>query len=254
MSGGYDPSFFADLCAVEDRHFWFRGRNRMISRVLAQLASGLGRGYRVLEVGCGDGNVLRHLPDACPGGLLIGMDYFAEGLRIARGRASCALVQGDLATPPFAAGFHIAGVFDVLEHLPDDVAAMRHLWRLLEPGGRLVVTVPAHPSLWSDFDVASGHCRRYRHDELQDKLEEAGFRVERLTYCMSSIYPLVRLSRAIARRPEKERVGDAVRRELRIVPLLNGILAFLLAREGEWVGRGRSLPVGTSLLTVAQKV
>jgi SAM-dependent methyltransferase len=254
MKGGYDPSHYPDLYAVEDRHFWFRGRNRMIEHLAAQAVLRLPRGYRVLEVGCGDGNVLRLLEQTCKGGTVIGMDYFAEGLELARTRCRCLLVQGDLARPPFAAEFHLACAFDVLEHLPDDGGALRSLWRMLQPGGRVLATVPAQPSLWSDFDVASGHCRRYQQNELLRKLEDAGFTVEFLTPFMTSIYPLVRLSRALRHSRDKETgVRDAVRRELRIVPVLNDVLAFLLEQEARWTRRGRTLPIGTSLAAVAQK-
>jgi SAM-dependent methyltransferase len=252
MKGGYDPSFFENLCAVEDRHFWFRARNRMISQLLARVVSGLRPGYRVLEVGCGDGNVLRYLQQACPDGIVVGMDFYAEGLRLARRRSECALVQGDMARPPFSAGFQVVGLFDVLEHLDDDRSALRRLANMLEPGGTLLVTTPAAPSLWSDFDIASGHCRRYERDELAAKLEEAGFRVERLTNAMASIYPLVWLSRR--GKTGRAAPADAVRDELRIVPVVNEVLAFLLAREADWIGRGGSLPFGTSLVAVARKI
>jgi SAM-dependent methyltransferase len=253
VKGGYDPAFFDRICAVEDRHFWFRARNRMIARLLAQAVAGLPSGYRVLEVGCGDGNVLRFLQEACRDGIVVGMDYFAEGLRLARRRSDCALVQGDMARPPFSAGFHIVGIFDVLEHLSDDRGALRLLWHMLEPGGALLLTTPAAPSLWSDFDVASGHCRRYERAELEGKLVAAGFRVERLSHAMATIYPLVWWSRR-GRTRKTTAAADAVHDELRIVPVLNEALAFVLSREADWIAGGRSLPFGTSLVAVARKL
>jgi SAM-dependent methyltransferase len=253
MTGGYDPSHFARLVAVEDRHFWFRARNRIISLLARQAVTEFAAGYRVLEVGCGDGNVLRFLEKACPDGVVAGMDYFREGLAYARGRCSCPLVQGDLRLPPFGKTFHLIGMFDVLEHLPDDRQVLRDLWRILDAQGRLMLTVPAGPALWSAFDEASGHCRRYRKEELEQKLRECGYIVEYLTPYMAGIYPLVWLSRRFGKRSGPGEMARAVERDLRVIPLLNGMLSVVLSQEIRWIRRRRRLPIGTSLLALARK-
>jgi SAM-dependent methyltransferase len=254
MSGGYDPAHFANLFAVEDRHFWFRSRNEVISRLVKRAVAELRPGYRVLEVGCGDGNVLRFLERACPNGTVVGMDYFAEGLRYARRRSGCPLVQGDMARPPFRQTFQLIGMFDVLEHLADDRRVLCDLRQMLDTGGRLLLTVPAHQSLWSDFDEASGHCRRYARSELARKLTEAGYRVDFITEYMTGIYPLVWLSRRLRGAGNRSgEVADAVKRELRVVPGLNHLLYLLLAGEARWIGGFRPLPMGTSLVVVASR-
>src|SRR5947207_11114283 len=102
-------------------------RNQIIAAVVKQLTADLAPGYRVLEVGCGTGNVLRILQRACRNGSVIGMDLFAEGLRYARERTHCPLVQGDLRSPCFGAQFDLIGLFDVLEHVPDDTHVLRDL-------------------------------------------------------------------------------------------------------------------------------
>ena len=92
MSGsgqeGYDPQFFATLEDVEDRHFWFRARKRVVGAVLRPLTAKLKPGYRVLELGCGNGGMLRLLQENAPGGHVVGMDLFAEGLRNAARRCT----------------------------------------------------------------------------------------------------------------------------------------------------------------------
>jgi SAM-dependent methyltransferase len=254
MTGGYDPSHFAPLVAVEDRHFWFRARNRIISLLARQAVAEFAPGYRVLEVGCGDGNVLRFLEKACPDGVVVGMDYFREGLVYARGRCSCPLVQGDLKLPPFGKTFHLIGIFDVLEHLRDDRQVLRDLWRILDAQGSLLLTVPAGPALWSAFDEASGHCRRYRKEELEQKLRECGYNVEYLTPYMMGIYPLVWLSRRFGERYRPGGMTQAVERDLRVIPVFNSMLSVVLSQEIRWIRRRRWLPFGTSLLAVARKV
>src|SRR5438552_1184329 len=111
--GGYDPVFFDQLAAVEDRHFWFRARNDLIARLASRLTAPLPAGYLALEVGCGTGNVLRYLAKACDGGTVVGMDLFPEGLRHARRRTTAALVQGDLRRHPFQKPAALIGIFDV---------------------------------------------------------------------------------------------------------------------------------------------
>lgn len=259
IAASYDPHFFAPLFAVEDRHFWFRARNRLIATLVGQITSRLTPGYRVLEVGCGTGNVLHVLEAVCDRGVVVGMDLFVEGLRYARRRTRAPLVQGDMHTPPFRAVFDLIGLFDVLEHLPDDMRVLRDLHAMLAPGGALMITVPAHTSLWSYFDEAAHHCRRYAEDELVRKLHDAGYRVEYLTQFMAPLFPAIWLGRRVARLRNRRAsatalsVDDLATNELRIVPVANACLYWLLRQEGRLIGRRKRVPIGTSLLAIAYK-
>lgn len=262
VCASYDPTRFKRVFAVEDRHFWFRARNHILAALVAQLTAKLASGYRVLEVGCGTGNTLRALEQAGTRGTIIGMDLFGEGLRYARQRFSCALVQGDMQKPPFKTEFHLIGLFDVLEHLTDDRQVLHDLHTMLIPNGALLLTVPAHPSLWSYRDEVAHHRRRYTRTELAAKLEEAGYQVEYLTPYMTSIFPLVWGGRRVAgllnrqsaqtssHRQELQELDDM---EMQIRPGLNGLLTFLLTQEARLMRRRYRLPFGTSLLAIARK-
>jgi len=127
----YDPEFFDQLARIESKHFWFRARNQVIATLAEQVTKNLADGYRMLEVGCGTGNVLRALQQACPRGIVVGMDLFAEGLAFARTRTSCPLVRGNLEQPGFGVQFDLIGAFDVVEHLSDDRIAGDAAWRLV---------------------------------------------------------------------------------------------------------------------------
>ncbi len=255
----YDPVFFESLFAVEDRHFWFRARNHLIAAVVSRLVAGLSPGYRVLEVGCGTGNTLRVLEQVCTNGHVMGMDLFREGMAFARQRVTCPLVQGDMQRPPFRDGFDVIGLFDVLEHLPDDRQVLRDLHAMLVPGGTLFLTVPAYPSLWSYFDEASCHYRRYVPAELVRKLEDTGYRVAHLTPYMASLFPLMWVGRRVAAltkrdpAPTRNRTHELARNELRIVPLANEVLSWVLRWEVRLVGGGGMLPFGASVVGVARK-
>jgi SAM-dependent methyltransferase len=261
----YDPGYFNPLFSAEDRHFWFRSRNKIIADSLGEIVDTLPAGYRMLEIGCGTGNVLRMLEKICSQGKVVGMDLFAEGLQFARTRVSCSLVQSDLNYPPFRQDFNIIGMFDVLEHLVDDVAVLKNVGQMLCKDGVVVLTVPAFQSLFSYFDEASHHVRRYEIDNLNSALLKAGYRVEYISYYMALTFPIVWLVRKLSpllngRRQitsqleNDELVHDMSVNELRIVPIANDVLAWLLTREAWFISRRIRIPFGTSLIAIARKI
>jgi SAM-dependent methyltransferase len=245
---------FAGLFQAEDRHFWFRARNQVLARVVSRLVSGMPEGYRVLEVGCGTGNVLRVLEQVCAAGQVVGMELYDEGLHYARTRVQCPLIAGDIHETVFPEPFHLIGLFDVLEHLPDDVRILQALRKNLAPGGRLLLTVPAHQSLWSYADEYGGHYRRYALKQLHAVLEEAGFRVEYMSQFMMLLYPLMKFGRLWNSRGQVQTLEDRRQRsvrELHLSRLTNRLLYWLLRWEASSIGARGRLPLGTSLLAVA---
>jgi SAM-dependent methyltransferase len=256
----YDPEFFSQLASIEGKHFWFRTRNRVIATLTEQITKNRANGYRVLEVGCGTGNVLRALERACPRGIVVGMDLFGEGLAFARKRTSCPLVQGNIEQPAFGVQFDLIGAFDVVEHLSDDLQAFRSLHSMLKPGGMLLLTVPAHQSLWSYFDEVGHHCRRYEPADLRRKLNQTGYDIEFLSQFMASIYPLLWLVRRTRSLRRRTRNSDSVAtdralslKELRIVPGVNGLLTFVLMQEARLIRSRFTLPFGSSLIVAARR-
>jgi len=255
----YDPVFFSELARIEDQHFWFRARNRVIATLTEQITKGWANGYRVLEVGCGTGNVLRALDEVCPRGMVVGMDLFAEGLTLARARTSCPLVQGNLEQPAFGVQFDLVGAFDVVEHLPDDLQIFRSLHSMLKPGGTLLLTVPARQSLWSYFDEVSRHCRRYERSDLCRKLTQCGYEIEYVSEFMASIFPLlwlVRRMRSIRRSRTSSSADTDLAlslEELRIVPVVNGLLTIVLMLEARLIKWRRVLPFGSSIIVAAKR-
>jgi hypothetical protein len=127
---------------------------------------------------------------------------------------------------------------------------------MLRPEGRLLLTVPAHMSLWSYFDVAACHCRRYAPAALAELLLQNGFEVEYLTQFMARLFPLIWLMRRIATRDASvnpERATETSGAELKIVPVLNALLGFVFAGEAFAIQRRWRLPPGTSLLAIRAK-
>ena len=255
----YAAGQFAPLFLAEDRHFWFRSRNRCISAALRSLPNFAGI-HEVLEVGCGTGVVLAELQRLFPAGRVIGMDLFEEGLAYARKRFGGTLIQGDVSTYEFGRSFDLIGAFDVIEHLDDDGKILRRLWEQLRPGGHLIVTVPAHQHLWSYFDEVAHHRRRYARVELEHKLAAAGFSVGYTTEFMAALFIPMWLKRRwegarmarISEVTETQRQATA-ESDLKINPLVNWLFEWALRPEAFFMSRKIRLPLGTSLLAVATR-
>jgi SAM-dependent methyltransferase len=255
----YNPVFFKRLASVENEHFWFRTRNEVIRSLVSQIVESFPRGYRVLEIGCGTGNVLRVLGKACQQGKVIGSDLFLGGLRFAKERVSSPLVQADLHALPFESKFYLIGLFDVIEHIPDDEEVLDYLYRMISPAGYLFITVPAHPSLWSYADEGAHHCRRYQQQDLEIKIHSAGFEIEFLTPYMAITFPLMWLVRRLSglihgnKSMSVEQATRLTLAEFKVTPVINPILTWLLRYESWFLARRRKLPFGTSLLVLARK-
>jgi SAM-dependent methyltransferase len=247
-STGYDSACFGQIAQLEAGNFWFRARNRLIVWALQRYFRGA---RNLLEIGCGTGYVLSGIASAAPGLRLSGSEVDRVGLEYAASRVPRAhLMQMDARRLPFAAEFDVIGAFDVLEHIDDDAAVLREMFSALVPGGGILVTVPQHPALWSEYDVRAHHVRRYRKDELRDKVTAAGFHVARTSSFVSLLLPLLFGSRL------RQKAGTAdydPLAELRLPRWLNAALETVLDVERWLIRGGVSLPAGGSLLLVACK-
>jgi SAM-dependent methyltransferase len=236
----------------ETEHWWFRWRFALIREVIGRI-EGIPKRPRMLDAGCGTGQMLKLLQRQ---GQAVGLDLSREAIMFAASRDARNLVLGSVTNPPFAEGtFDIALALDVIEHVDDDCGILRGLRSLVRPGGALIVTVPAFQFLWSDHDRINHHRRRYRADELRERLEGAGFEIDRITYCNTALFPIVtvvRRAQALMRRfrPQADTELDS---DLHRYPnVLNELLYRLMLVETRLLRRF-DMPVGVSILAVARR-
>ena len=234
------------MLARDADHWWYRGRRRIVAGELERLA--LPSGARLLDAGCGSG---RTLDDLTRFGRVTGLDLSPLAVRTARGRGHD-VRQADILDMPLPDGrFDAVTCLDVLEHIRDDGRALSELLRVTRPGGAIVVTVPAYPSLWSAHDVANEHFRRYRRTTLRRLAADAGCEFVRDTHFNAFLLPPIAIVRRLLRQPDRRRRR---RSDLNLTPRrLDGVLELPLRAEAWFLGEGGRLPVGLSLLMVLRR-
>ncbi|WP_237908230.1 class I SAM-dependent methyltransferase [Azospirillum brasilense] len=247
---GIDPSAFAALKEVEQRHFWFRTRNRLLTGLINRHFP-QARSY--LEVGCGNGAVLAEVARLRRWTRLVGSELHPSGLINARERLEpgAEFMQMDARRIPLRSAFELVGAFDVIEHIEEDEAVLTELGAALVPGGGLLLTVPQHPFLWSETDAAAHHVRRYRRGELDAKVRKAGFEILQSTSFLSLLLPLLMTSRLASGRRSSQRAAHTA--EFAIAPALNRILGAVTDLEVGLTLRGACWPVGGSRVVIARK-
>jgi SAM-dependent methyltransferase len=229
---------------LEQTHWWFTARREILAAEIASLD--LPQRPRILEVGCGTGGNLRmlaHFGDAC------GLEPDPESRRYAAAQTGIEVFEGALPeTPESLRGqFDLVVAFDVIEHVADDRTGIAALRDLVKPGGRLMLTVPAHPWLWSSHDEAHHHHRRYRRQSFRGLFEIAGLEVSRLSYFNTALFPLIAAARLL-----KPVLGGGNDDEMAGPAWLNRMLHRIFAAEAAWLRR-TDLAFGVSLLAVARR-
>jgi ubiquinone/menaquinone biosynthesis C-methylase UbiE len=233
---------------AEREHFWFHGFRRFVAPLLEQAAAGR-RDLSSLDCGCGTGNNLALLRAY---GHAVGIDLTFSGLQYATSRGDHSVAQASATELPFPGeAFDIVSSFDVVYALPDDAekAAFAEMFRVLKPGGHLVLNVAALPALRGNHSVLGGEVRRYTKRRMRWALERAGFTVERLTYTNFSILPIVAATRWLQRLSGHKESSAEI--SVPAAPV-NAALTAVLAIESLAL-KAVDMPLGSSVLTLARK-
>ncbi len=238
---------------MEDVHWWFVGRRRILLQVLDRYIGKDKDGRRrILDVGCGTGTMLTYLASY---GKAEGVDIDEEAVGYCRERGLFDVSLGEAAKLPFHDGaFELVTALDVIEHLDDDGAALREIGRVLRPGGHVMVTVPAHRFMWGDQDEVNMHKRRYVAAEIRDLLAATGFDVLRVSYLNAFMFPPIATIRLIRRLQRRWRPRTEYKSDFKYPAPgpLNFLLAGIFGAEAPIVRRV-NIPFGVSILALARK-
>lgn len=262
----FDSSEFQLRADIEDNHYWHVHRRAVLVDVLRAVSPPSKTG-RCLEIGCGIGTVTTHFNQ---NGYVVDYgDYFENAVAIAKRRAEAKLGREEAAKRRFMQvdatkdlaldGYQGMFLFDVIEHLPDDLLVMTNVRKAVEKASDpfVIVTVPAFELLWSPWDDVEKHKRRYTRASLVDVLDRAGFSIERTTYLFAPLFfaalgvkGLRKIRELVAPAPKAEHMSELS--EAKNVDILNKVVVTAHAPERMWLGGKRGLPLGTSVLAVAR--
>jgi SAM-dependent methyltransferase len=261
----FDPREFLTRGKFEDEHYWHVYRRQVILQILREAMPQ--PADPLIELGCGAGTVTTYLNEH--GYRVDYADVHREALDLARARAEARLgersralrfVRLDICKQDLPKRYRGVFLFDVLEHLPDDVGVLERVRRAFVPGADknalLMFTVPAFPALWSPFDDVEKHKRRYTSLDARRLTEGAGFEVVRMTYFFFPLFFAAAAVKGLRRARDLVIRAKPVRSYSELVeanpgPTLNALMARVLSAEKSWLAK-RDLPLGTSLICVAR--
>lgn len=237
---------FEKMRALGGAHWWFLGRKHLLRALLRSSIESDRVPPLILDAGCGTGVAEDALSDL---GSVVGIDIAPKALAGRSPTCPESLCVASVNAAPFPdETFDLVVALDILEHIEDDGSVLRELYRICRAGGRLMITVPAYQWLHSAHDEALGHCRRYSARRIRRLLRDAGFRLGKLSYCVTAPFPT-----AVAFRLLRRLLGSREGSDLFEVPrALNSILTVIMRVEAAFLRR-MNLPFGLSIVAIGEK-
>ncbi|WP_010161488.1 class I SAM-dependent methyltransferase [Sphingomonas sp. PAMC 26617] len=237
-----DRIVYDRMAAHDSTHWWYRARRDILADYLTR-EGGLPKDARILEIGCGTGH---NLPMLAAFGSVEAIEIDPAAREIASERLGRPISAAPLPTLPGIerGAYDLIAVLDVVEHIEDDVAALRAMAACLKPGGKILVTVPAHRWMWSAHDVVNHHHRRYSKGTLAKAISDAGLRSNGLRYFNSLLFPLAAAARVAGRMTGRDDSDDSPP-----PPVLNRLFETIFRFERHLVGRVPLSP-GVSIVTL----
>ena len=233
---------YEQMAELDQRHWWYRARREVLAALIRRAAPPP-PDARLLEIGCGTGHNLAMLAQF---GAVDALELDDEARTIAEQRLGRPIMRAPL---PELAGvpdgqYDLVGAFDVIEHIADDAGAIASIAAKLKPGGKLVMTVPAHAWMWSAHDVVNHHKRRYTRKTLRAVVAEAGLKLEMMSFFNSLLFPLAATARMAGKVRKKEDSDD------KLPPRpLNALFEAIFGLERYAIGR-LPFPPGVSLVAI----
>ena len=251
-----NKSEYQKLYELETTYWWHVGRRHILKTLVrkfvlppVELGNTEIRNLKILDVGCGTGENIKFLSQF---GDVTGVDISKRAIEFCKKRGLGNVQLGRAENLPFEDNsLELVTMLDLLEHIKDDLPALKEARRVLKPGRTLLVTVPSYQFLWSDHDEALGHKRRYSKKELVRKVRGIGFKIQKLSFAVTTLFPSILTWRIFQKLFIKSTVPKT---SYVILPdQLNKFFINLLRFEA-WALKRVDLPFGTSLICVAKKV
>ena len=239
-----EEHLYQQFYEIENAHWWFVARREILLAYLRHRVD-TSRHWTLLDVGCGTGAILA---DASRYFDASGMDASPRAIEFCRKRGLSKLFVGNLDEYPGKEKFDIITLFDVVEHIDDDVEVLAQARSRLNDNGHVLITVPAYQWLWSSHDVVNHHKRRYTRTQLGPVMTKAGFHIDHLTYFNTLLFPIALFRRVFARAANKQQADDF------LIPAgpVNATLCGIFRLE-QYIVPHISLPWGLSVLCWATK-
>jgi len=242
-----DSSVYNRLFEIDRQHWWFRGRLAIFEAVLNKLLKPE-EVRTILDVGCGSG---ANFPVLAKFGEVYGVDSSEEAISFLKDKGFEKVFKGELPYLSFDKKFDLITLFDVLEHIEDDGAALRNISQILTDRGLIMLSVPAHKFLWSDYDELVHHKRRYGKKELVAKIQSQGYEIELATYFNTFLAIPAFAVKLIKKAPVINKILPDSELDLNIGPA-NELLSLIFSSE-RYLLKHLNFPMGLSLLFVARK-
>lgn len=239
-----DRRVYDRMAEHDSTHWWYRARRDILADYLTREGR-LPKEAHILEIGCGTGH---NLPMLAQFGRVDAIEIDPAARDVASQRLGKAVGDAPLPALPGVPDAHydLIAVLDVVEHIEDDVAALQAMRARLAPGGKILITVPAHQWMWSAHDVVNHHHRRYSKTTLVKAIDAAGLRPRKLGYFNSLLFPLAAGARIMGRITGREDSDDTPP-----AAPLNTLFEKIFRLERHMVGR-LPMPPGVSIITLAE--
>jgi SAM-dependent methyltransferase len=241
-----DKKLYRKFFEVQKKHWWFVSKKKIVLDFIDRYVP-INDNHKILDVGCGSGLMLNALEQI---GETYGMDMSDDAINFSKEIFSGTVKKGMLPDniPYDEEYFSLVVALDVIEHVNDDRASLTAIRYHIAEGGQAVISVPACMFLWSEHDVLNEHKRRYTLEELKEKLIDAGFTIEKISYFNTFLFPLISLVRMINNLLKRKGASEIDLPH----PVINYIVEKIFSLEKYFL-RIMNFPIGVSVLAVVRK-
>lgn len=237
---------FDEMASCEKSHWWFIGRRAIMDSVLNKFINN--KNNQILEIGCGTGGNLELLKNY---GIVSAVEPDQHAISITMGNGFLSVQKGGLpdSLPKFDKKFDLICLFDVLEHVEDHLSGLKNCKKLLNPNGKVIITVPALKLLWSQHDEVHNHKRRYTNKEIISLVSQSGLKIVYCSYFNFFLFPTILLTRLVKALLNSKKGSDLKKQNSFFNVILKNIFSF----EKYFIPR-LILPIGVSIVVVAENV